>query len=84
MGGKDHFPKKRSSGDAALDNADDIANTIVSPMKTVAQEEVDETDGNINVRRKLNIGYQESQNSELEGTKPCTKVIDVPTHHHKS
>ena len=57
------MPRKRSSGDASLDDAEDLDDTGSSPLKETPSKELAKEDGIVNARKKLDLESPEDGSS---------------------
>jgi hypothetical protein len=77
-------PRKRSSGDASLDDEGDLKSTADSPMKTdqIEIEEEDDNDSNTNTRRKLSLGDEGRKEKKLMVTRSLLALLYHHRHPH--
>jgi hypothetical protein len=65
--------RKRSSGDASMEDSDDLSDTGSSPLKNGPTNEATENDENVKARRKLELGNLETDGMVIsDGNVPNT------------
>jgi sporulation protein YlmC with PRC-barrel domain len=75
-GGKAQVPRKRSSGDTALDDEEEMKDIAESPLKKVSEIAMEEENTQNNVRKKLDLGAP--KNSENAASPTATDRVTVP------